>query len=87
MVCHTSNYPVPQMVDILHLLRIHEILQAPRSNSLEGLALLIYLLPIEIRTQNQSPDLTPIDCFFSEHDVKMRVYAEKVQDISHLERS
>lgn len=50
MVCHTSNYPVPQMVDISHLLRIHEILQAPRSNILEGLALLIYLLPIEIRT-------------------------------------
>lgn len=52
--CHTRNYPVPQMVDILHFLWVHEILQSPRRGFLEAKCRpcpfnLVYLLPIEIR--------------------------------------
>lgn len=52
--CHTRNYPVPQMVDILHFLWVHEILQSPRRGFLEAKCRpcpfnLVYLLPIKIR--------------------------------------
>lgn len=48
------NYPVPQMVDILHSLWVHEILQSPRRGFLEAKCRpcpfnLVSLLPIEIR--------------------------------------
>lgn len=53
-VCHTINYPVPQMVDVLHFLWVHEMLQSPRRGFLEAKCRpcsfnLVSLLPIEIR--------------------------------------
>lgn len=52
--CRTRNYPVPQMVDILHFLWAHDILQSLRRGFLETKCRpcpfnLVYLLPIEIR--------------------------------------
>lgn len=52
--CRTRNYPVPQMVDILHFLWVHEIPEFPRRGFLEAKCRpwpfnLVYLLPIEIR--------------------------------------
>lgn len=51
--CHTRNYPMPQMVDILHFLWVHEILQSPRRGFLEAKCRpcpfnFVYLFPIEI---------------------------------------
>lgn len=93
--CHTRNYPVPQMVYILHSLWVHEILQSPRRGFLEAKCRpcpfnLVYLFPIEIRVlsvhANPKLALVPVDCFYLEH-VRNFGYAEKVQDITQNSRT